>query len=434
MTTAKTLAVPIPTQRTNTTAIFIIGFLFFVFGFITWLNGSLIQFLKLVCQLENDVQAFFVTTAFYMAYFFLAMPSSAILKRIGFKKGMALGLGVMAIGSVIFIPAAKDRSFGLFLTGLFIQGTGLALLQTASNPYISIIGPIESAAKRISIMGICNKIAGITSPLILSAVLLSNATELEKKIDATKIVADKEQLLNELAGRVITPYIILAVLLAILAFLLLKSPLPEPEADAAETTTLPNLAGNKKSIWDFPHLVLGAVCIFLYVGVEVMAGDAIGVYGKTMGMPLDVTKKFTSYTLAAMLVGYVIGIFTIPKIISQQTALKLSALLGIIFSIAVFTTHGYTAITFIALLGLANALMWPAIWPLAIDKLGKFTKTGSALLVMGIAGGAIVPLLYATLKKETGLNLPNHVAFFICVLPCYLYILYYSIKGYKAGR
>ncbi|AEV99933.1 glucose/galactose MFS transporter [Niastella koreensis] len=426
MTTADLLTVPTPARRTNTTAIFIIGFLFFVFGFITWLNGSLIQFLKLVCQLQNDVEAFFVTTAFYMAYFFLAMPSSVILKRTGFKKGMALGLAVMAIGSVIFIPAAKERSFALFLTGLFIQGTGLALLQTASNPYISIIGPIESAAKRISIMGICNKIAGISSPLILSAVLLSNATELEKKIDATKIAADKEQLLNELAGRVITPYIILAVLLAIIAFLLLKSPLPEPEADKDDTTPLPNLT-NKKSIWEFPHLVLGAICIFLYVGVEVMAGDAIGVYGKTMGMPLDVTKKFTAYTLAAMLVGYVIGIFTIPKIISQQTALKFSALLGIVFTIAVFATSGYTAILFIALLGLANALMWPAIWPLAIDKLGKFTKTGSALLVMGIAGGAIVPLLYATLKKD----LPNHVAFFISVLPCYLYILYYSIKGHK---
>lgn len=434
MTTANTLAVPVSTKPTNTTAIFIIGFLFFIFGFITWLNGSLIQFLKLVCQLENDVQAFFVTTAFYMAYFFLAMPSSFILKRTGFKKGMALGLAVMAIGSVIFIPAAKERSFGLFLTGLFIQGTGLALLQTASNPYISIIGPIESAAKRISIMGICNKVAGITSPLILSAVLLSNATELEKKIDATTVAADKEQLLNALAGRVINPYIILAVLLAIVAFLLLKSPLPEPDADKEETASALSVAGTKKSIWDFPHLLLGALCIFLYVGVEVMAGDAIGIYGKTMGMPLDETKRFTSYTLAAMLVGYVIGIFTIPKIISQQTALKFSALLGIVFSIAVFATSGYTAIMFIALLGLANALMWPAIWPLAIDKLGKFTKTGSALLVMGIAGGAVVPLLYATLKKETGLNIPNHIAFFSCVLPCYLYILYYSIKGYKAGK
>src|SRR5687767_9754091 len=157
MSTAKTLVAPVPAQRNNTMAIFIIGFLFFIFGFVTWLNGSLIQFLKLVCQLETDIQAFFVTFAFYMAYFFLAIPSSIILKKTGFKKGMAWGLFVMAIGSIIFIPAAQQRSFGLFLTGLFIQGMGLALLQTASNPYISIVGPIESAAKRISIMGICNK-------------------------------------------------------------------------------------------------------------------------------------------------------------------------------------------------------------------------------------------------------------------------------------
>ncbi|WP_242696430.1 sugar MFS transporter [Longitalea luteola] len=434
MTTAKTLVVPMSTQRTNTTAIFIIGFLFFIFGFITWLNGSLIQFLTLVCQLESDVQAFFVTFAFYMAYFFLAIPSSVILKRTGFKKGMALGLLVMAIGSLIFIPAAKERSFGLFLTGLFIQGMGLALLQTASNPYISIIGPIESAAKRISIMGICNKIAGISSPLILSAVLLKDANSLEQNINKATSIAEKEGLLNALSARVINPYIILAVVLAILAFLLLKSPLPEPPAEEEENTTTINTASNKKSIWEFPHLLLGALCIFLYVGVEVMAGDAIGIYGKAMGMPLEETKKFTSFTLAAMLVGYVIGIFTIPKLISQQTALRVSALLGIAFSIGVFVTSGYTAIIFIALLGLANALMWPAIWPLAIDKLGKFTKTGSALLVMGIAGGAIIPLIYASLKKEDGLNMPNHLAFFICMLPCYLYILYYAIKGHKAGK
>jgi MFS transporter, FHS family, L-fucose permease len=343
---------------------------------------------------------------------------------------MALGLLVMAIGSLIFIPAAKERSFALFLTGLFIQGMGLALLQTASNPYISIIGPIESAAQRISIMGICNKIAGITSPLILSAVLLNNASEIEKKIEATTDTAVKEELLNALSGRVVTPYIILAVVLAILAFMLLKSPLPEPDIEKEETTVTQNTIASKKSIWEFPHLLLGALCIFLYVGVEVMAGDAIGIYGKSMGMPLDETKYFTTFTLVAMLVGYIIGIFTIPKIISQQTALKASAILGIVFSIGVFVTDGYTAITFIALLGLANALMWPAIWPLAIDKLGKFTKTGSALLVMGIAGGAIVPLLYGMLKDK----MANHLAFFVCMLPCYLYILYYAMKGHKAGR
>ena len=429
MTTAKTLVIPMSAQRNNTTAIFIIGFLFFIFGFVTWLNGSLIQFLKLVCQLETDVQAFFVTFAFYMAYFFLAIPSSLILKRTGFKKGMALGLLVMAVGSIIFIPAAKERSFALFLTGLFVQGMGLALLQTASNPYISIIGPIESAAQRISIMGICNKIAGIISPLILSAVLLSNASEMEAKIKNAIGTTEKEELLNALSGKVITPYIILAVVLAILAFMLLKSPLPEPNIEKEDPSTLPTLAVNKTSIWQFPHLLLGALCIFLYVGVEVMAGDAIGIYGKSMGMPLDETKYFTTFTLVAMLAGYVIGIFTIPKIISQQAALRISAILGIVFSIGVYVTDGYIAISFIALLGLANALMWPAIWPLAIDKLGKFTKTGSALLVMGIAGGAIVPLLYGMLKDK----IPNHLAFFICMLPCYLYILYYAMKGHKAG-
>lgn len=344
---------------------------------------------------------------------------------------MALGLLVMAIGAVVFIPAAQNRSFGFFLTGLFIQGMGLALLQTASNPYISIVGPIESAAKRISIMGICNKVAGMISPLILSAVLLSNATELETQINNAASVAEKEGLLNELASRVINPYIILASVLAVLAFLLMKSPLPEIDVDKEETQ---GAATGKTSVTQYPHLMLGVLCIFLYVGAEVMAGDAIGIYGGEIGIPLDETKNFTTFTLGAMLVGYVVGIFTIPKVISQQTALKLSAILGIVFTIAVYLTSGYTAITFIALLGLANALMWPAIFPLAIDGLGRFTKIGSALLVMGIAGGAVVPLIYATLKDKDGMNLSNHLAFFICMLPCYLYILYYSVKGFKAGK
>lgn len=421
---------PASVQRNNTTAILIIGFLFFIFGFVTWLNGSLIQFLKLACQLE-DTQAFFVTFAFYIAYFFLSIPSSYILKKTGFKNGMALGLLVMAIGAVVFIPAAQNRSFGFFLTGLFIQGMGLALLQTASNPYISIVGPIESAAKRISIMGICNKVAGMISPLILSAVLLSNATELETQINNAASVAEKEGLLNELASRVINPYIVLASILAVLAFLLMKSPLPEIDVDKEETQ---GAATGKTSVTQYPHLMLGVLCIFLYVGAEVMAGDAIGIYGGEIGIPLDETKNFTTFTLGAMLVGYVVGIFTIPKVISQQTALKLSAILGIVFTIAVYLTSGYTAITFIALLGLANALMWPAIFPLAIDGLGRFTKIGSALLVMGIAGGAVVPLIYATLKDKDGMNLSNHLAFFICMLPCYLYILYYSVKGFKAGK
>ncbi|MEI6948952.1 sugar MFS transporter [Paraflavisolibacter sp. H34] len=411
-------------------SIVIIGILFFVFGFVTWLNGTLIPFLKLACQLENDIQAFFVTFAFYMAYFFLALPSSVILKKTGFKNGMALGLVVMAIGSLIFIPAANARSFGLFLTGLFVQGTGLALLQTASNPYISILGPIESAARRISIMGICNKIAGIISPIVLGALVLKGASTLQEQLAAAAGPEAREALLQQLATRVIPPYMVMAVVLVLLALMIKRSSLPEIEMEKEETAKASG--AGKTSILQFPHLVLGVLCLFLYVGVEVMAGDAIGAYGRELGMPLEETRYFTSFTLVAMLAGYVGGIFTIPRYLSQQTALAISAVLGVLFSLGVFLSEGYTAITFIALLGLANALMWPAIFPLAISGLGRFTKTGSALLIMGIAGGALLPLLYTTLKDKGIFS--NHLSFLLCMLPSYLYILFYAVKGHTAGK
>lgn len=417
-------------KKNNSYAIIIIGILFFVFGFVTWLNGTLIPFLKLACELENDVQAFFVTFAFYMAYFFLAIPSSAILKRTGFKNGMALGLLIMAIGSVVFVPAANTRSFGLFLTGLFIQGAGLAILQTASNPYISIVGPIESAAKRISIMGICNKVAGMLSPIILGALVLKNATAIEEQVKLATDEAAKINLLNQLAARVINPYIIMAIVLVLLALMIKKSALPEIDIDKEDANETITVA--KTSAFQFPHLMLGVLCLFLYVGVEVLAGDAIGAYGRELGMPLDETKYFTTFTLFSMLAGYVIGIIAIPKYISQQNALAVSAILGMICSLAVFSTSGYTAITFIALLGLANALMWPAIFPLAIDGLGRFTKVGSAFLIMGIAGGALLPLLYTTLKDKGIAS--NHGSFLICTLPSYAYILYYAVRGYAAGK
>jgi glucose/galactose transporter len=414
------------------TSIIIIGLLFFVFGFVTWLNGTLIPFLKLACQLENDIQAFFVTFAFYMSYFVLAIPASMILKKTGFKNGMALGLLVMAIGSLIFIPAANSRTFGLFLTGLFVQGTGLALLQTASNPYISVIGPIESAAKRISIMGICNKTAGMISPLILGTLVLKNATEIEAQVNKAVDAAAKSALLDELASRVITPYVIMAVVLVLLAFMIKRSSLPEINTDGEQSAGNSIPVKSRASVFAYPHLLLGVLCLFLYVGVEVMAGDAIGAYGRELGMPLDETKYFTTFTLVAMLVGYVIGIITIPKYISQQNALAISAVTGVIFSICVFATKGYIAITCIALLGLSNALMWPAIFPLAISGLGKFTKIGSALLIMAIAGGALIPLLYSTLKDKDIVS--NPVSFLICMLPAYLYIFYYAVKGHRVGK
>jgi glucose/galactose transporter len=380
--------------------------------------------------LETDAQAFFVTFAFYMAYFFLALPSSWILKKTGMKNGMSLGLIVMAIGAIVFVPAANLRSFPLFLTGLFIQGAGLSILQTASNPYISIVGPIESAAKRISIMGICNKIAGILSPLILGAIVLKDATALESKINATTDALSKDALLDDLASRVITPYIIIAISLVVLAIWIRKSGLPDIDASKANAQPESNsIASGKTNALQFPHLLLGVLCLFLYVGVEVMAGDAIGIYGKSFGLPLDETKYFTSFTLGAMLVGYVVGIIAIPKYISQENSLKISSILGILFTLGALVTTGYVSVGFVAALGLANALMWPAIFPMAIRGLGKFTETGSAFLIMGIAGGAILPLIFGHFKESYDFQW----VFFAVMAPCYLYILYYSIAGHKIG-
>ena len=412
-------------SKNNFIPTLIIGILFFIFGFITWLNGTLIQYLKIACEL-NTFQSLLVAFAFYISYFVMALPSSWILKKTGFKKGMSLGLVVMAVGAVLFIPAAKTRTYELFLMGLFIIGTGLSVLQTASNPYITILGPIESAAKRISIMGICNKIAGALAPMILGAIVLADADTLVKDLQQMD-VAQKMIQLNELSSRVILPYSIMACILVVLAVSVLFSPLPEIEMEQEEDTQSTQLA-NKTKLIQFPNLVLGVIALFLYVGVEVLAGDTIGMYGQSQGIPLSETKNFTTFTLIAMIVGYIIGIATMPRLISQAKALMISALTGIVFSTLAILTHGYVSVLFIALLGLANALMWPAIWPLAIHGLGRFTKTGSALLIMAIAGGALLPLLYGRLAD---VQLIGHQQAYVILVPCYLFILYYSTKGYK---
>jgi FHS family L-fucose permease-like MFS transporter len=409
----------------------IICILFFIFGFVTWANGTLIPFLKLSLGLKTDLEAFFVTFASYIAYFFLALPSSWLLKKIGFKNGIIFGLITLSLGSLIFIPAAQSRTFGLFLLGLFVQGAALSLLQTASNPYLSIIGPIESAAKRISIAGICNKFAGIIVPFIMGSLFLKNASAIETKIKATTDFAKKELLLNEVIGRINTPYITLAIVFALFAIVIWFSHLPEVNVQDDLPINNDDSIVQKTSIFQFPHLFLGAFCIFVYVAAEVMAGDIIGVYGKALGISPDISKYFTALTLSGMLIGYVIGIISIPKYISQQAALRICAILGIIFTILAFATSGFTSVIFVALLGLANSLMWPAIFPIVISHLGKFTKTGSAIMIMGIAGGAIWPLLYGFLKDH--LKLDFQLSFFISVFPCYLYILYFAVKGHKVG-
>ncbi|WP_156306471.1 sugar MFS transporter [Sphingobacterium endophyticum] len=418
------------TQNNQSTVgpMIIIGSLFFIFGFATWLNSLLIPYLRIACEL-SEVQSYFVTFAFYIAYLVMAPVSTWVLNKFGFKNGMAVSLGIMAVGALLFIPAAYSRTYILFLLGLFIMGGGLAILQTASNPYITILGPVETAARRISIMGICNKFAGALAPIILGFFLKLDEADKVKSQLANMTPEESSIALDKIALQVVNPYIGIVVVLIILAFWISKSNLPEVKGDEEEDASHHNLTESKQSIFDFPHVLLGFIALFAYVGVEVLAGDTIIAYGTFLGIPLTTAKFFTSFTMGSMVVGYIIGIIAIPKYLSQETALKLCAILGIILTIGITVTDGMVSLTLVGLLGLANSLVWPAIWPLALKGVGKFTSAASGILVMGIAGGAVIPLLYGALSHEIG----AHQAYWIA-LPCYLYILYYAISGHKVRK
>ena len=405
----------------------IIGVLFFIFGFVTWLNGPLISFVKLAFTLD-DVSAFLVPFAFYLSYFALALPAGMVLKKTGMKKGMALGLFVMAIGAAVFGEFVRIRIYPGALVGLFVIGAGLSLLQTASNPYISILGPIDSAAQRIAFMGICNKVAGALAPIVFGALVLSGIDSFSQQVTATSVGPAREALLNTFAARVFVPYMAMAAILVALAIWITFSSLPEVKPSSANSEREIGHSGG--DIFSFPHLWLGVLCLFVYVGVEVMAGDAINTYGQGFGLPLAITSHFTTYTMLAMLVGYICGLLLIPRFISQQKYLAVSAVLGVLFAIGAYVTHGYASVAFVAALGFANAMMWPAIFPLAIKGLGRFTELGSALLVMGIVGGALIPQVFVHLKQHIDFQL----AFVLVIVPCYLYILFYGLRGHTAGN
>ena len=411
----------------------IIGSLFFIFGFISWINSILIPFFKIACQLTN-FESYLVTFAFYISYLVFSIPSSYLLKNIGFKKGMMIGFWIMAAGAFIFIPAALTRTYGLFLLGLFSIGAGTALLQTATNPYITILGPKERAAQRISIMGIFNKGAGILAPLLFAAVILkSTDAALFKQIplmdEATKNIA-----LNELIGRVVIPYTCVGIVLIGLGLMIRYSSLPEINTEhESEDVALAN--SGKTVIFQFPHLILGAVAIFLHLGTQVISIDTIISYAGSMNINLLEAKVFPSYTLFTMIIGYVLGIILIPKFISQVRVLQICTVLGTILTLLIIYANttvnflGHTAnvsIWFVVLLGLPNSLVWAGIWPLALDGLGRFTKLGSSILVMGLAGNAIMPLVFGHYADILG-----HRNAYTVLFPCYLFLVYYSFYGYR---
>jgi len=423
---------------------FFIGLMFFILGFVTWLNGSLIPFLKVVCEL-NNFQALWVAFAFYIAYTVMALPSAAILARIGYKRGMTAALGVMAAGALAFIPAARSGEYAVFLVALFTLASGMTLMQTAINPYIVCIGSRESAAMRISIMGLFNKGAGIVVPLVFSALILSGMERFSEPALAALDAAGREALRSELSQRLVFPYAVMAAGLLLFMALIHFSSLREPELEAAGAPETASGAVKPWGVFQHPQVVLGAIALFGYVGVEVIAGDTIALYGQQLGVAHY--GVLTSYTMGFMVLGYLLGVALIPRWLSQRLALLLSAGSGIALAVGVALSSptdsgisqallGWAGVPAVpntvfclAMLGLSNALVWPAIWPLALEGLGRYTAAGSALLVMAIAGGALIPMLYGHLADVTSPQRGYWV-----MLPWYGLILLYAVFGSRLRK
>ena len=403
-----------------------VGCLFFVFGLVSWVNSILVPYFKVACDLQSGVQTYLVTFAFYIAYLVMTVPASFLLKKVGYKKGAKIGLWIMAAGALMFWPAALTRTYGMFLAALFVIGTSLAILQSVANPFVTIIGPIESAAKRISIMGICNKFAGIIAPLLFAAaVIRPEDKEIMAAVESGVLVGPaKEAALDQMIQGVIAPYVILAAFLFIFGFLFYKSPIkdinPDTDNKSVEGTQ------DRKSVWAYPYLVLGVVALFCHLGSQQISIATIIQYAQSMGMSLDAAKVFPSYTLACILCGYLIGVVTIPKYISQQKALVVCTITGLILSALVLLLPVKASIWCVVLLGIPNSLIYAGIWPLAIRGLGKWTTLGSSLLVMALCGNAILSLLYGVMTDHMSLQ-----ASYWLLIPCFVFMIYYAVWGYK---
>lgn len=431
------MTVPNKQSRGLWVSVAIIGLVFFVIGFVSWINSILIPYFKIACELTH-FQSYFVAFSFYIAYLVMSIPVAFLLRKVGYKKGMTYGFIILAIGAFIFIPAALSRIYQVFLVGLFTMGTGLAVLQATANPYITIVGPIESAARRISFMGICNKFAGIISPLIFAAVVLGSSREILKNLEAGSLVGEaKEIALQQLLDGVILPYSILAILLIGVGLFILYSPLPDlnPEIESDELAQTNN---NKTSVLQFPYLVLGVFALFFHVGTQVIAIDTIISYAGSMNIGLLDAKFFPSYTLGATIIGYCFGIFLIPKYLSQKNALIVCTIIGFFLSLGVifadvdvvlFGHQANLSIWFLASLGFPNSLIYAGIWPHAIRNLGRFTKMGSSFLVMALCGNAILPLIYGIFAEHFSLRLAYWV-----LIPCYIYLIFYATYGYRINR
>lgn len=425
------------TNRQFFLSMFMLGSLFFIFGLVSWVNSILVPYFKVACDLQTDLQSYLVTFAFYIAYLVMTIPASLLLNKVGFKRGVELGLWLLAVGALLFWPAALTRSYAMFLAALFTMGTALAILQTAANPFVTIIGPRESAARRISIMGICNKFAGIISPLIFAAAVIRPQDEatMETIKEGVLVGAAKEQALDVMIQGVILPYVILAAVLFIFGIVFYKSSIPDIDPNKDNKSDSEGIQ-DRKSILSYPYLVLGVLALFAHTGSQQISIATINDYAQSMGISLLDAKVFPSFTLGCIMIGYLLGIVCIPKYISQQKALVVCTVTGLLLSVLVLLTqstwvHWFgmdarLSIWFLVLLGIPNSLIYAGIWPLAIKNLGKWTNLGSSILVMALSGSAFMTLSYGALADKVGLD----KAYWL-LIPCFLYMIYYSLWGYK---
>jgi FHS family L-fucose permease-like MFS transporter len=393
-------------KKTFIVPMILIGSMFAVLGFALGINAFFVPFVKQAFNISITM-SYLVMTATFLSFVVFGIPSGAIIKKFGYKGGMIIAFLIMAIGFYLIAPSAKAVSFPLLLLALFISGMGQTLLTSAVNTYVTILGPPESAASRIALMGICSKTFYAVASLMLALFMDLSNVHLEDTI---------------------LPFYIISGLLVIMGFLYYFAPLPEIKAigeDETDDTSLSaSYASSKTSIFQFPHLILGAIAIFFDVGVEYIALGTINDFATILKLPSP--ENYVWFVSAGMVIGYLFGVIFIPKYMNQNTALLLSTISGIIITIMIVMLPVGISIYLVALLGLANALMWPAIWPLAIADLGKFTKMGSSLLVTGLIGGAFLPLLFGFVADMAS----HQVAYIVC-LPAYFYIMYYALSGSK---
>lgn len=431
-------------KSTTIKAMVILVLLFFIFGLVSWVNAILVPYFQLTLQLTK-LQASLVTFAFYIAYAVMAIPSSFLLNKIGYKKGMMLGLWCMSIGALLFIPAAYWRTYEIFLLGLFLLGVGLTILQAAANPFVTIVGPIESAGKRMSIVGTGNKLAGVIATLIFAAVVMKESDKvLMREIKAgTYTGAVLETALDSLIKSVMTPYLILAIFLFVFGIIVRYSPLPHLDPSIANKRSTED-ESSRKSIFQYPALILGFIAMCFHIGTQMVALSTNIQYAETMGGSLEGTAQYIpACSMTLTFIGYFIGIALIPKYLKQRDALLICASINTALSILIITMSGTVqllgitadiSLWFLVLTGLPNALLYAGIWPLAINGLGKYTNLGSAFLVMALSASAWMPLIYHAIVKANEVSIGPFEAMkqaYWILIPCFAYIVWYAVKGYR---